>query len=558
MRKAKASRPPTDTHAAAGRFTETSATSIWRAAEYGDLSRLQLLLRHGCDINAQCDAPGWRKKTPLSSAVDGNEPLAVRFLLQRGADPNLQDGDGDRYPLHWCAAFGDHAECAQLLLQAGARLDVVDASGATPREFARAVGGGPLGLSSRRPRVLQLLQAAEEESARPEWSAALAAERLAPAFWKAAQRGEVDVLERCLLQGQPIDQLRPSKQHRMSALGVAVLHGQLHAASFLVSRRADVNLASEGMALSPLHLASHHADHLECATLLLRARASALAKASNGDTPLAWATRHERPQVAAVLQVAEAQQRAEEELRAAMAPSWLPGREKSLAAAVQQAVRAGAEVELVQRGEAMLRELHANAGGGVNQLSSALEWLWGQAAGGGVHPTHRAQETAAADDVAVGVRGGCAMELVNLAQAVPAMEEGRVPAEEGSVPAEEGSVPPVDEAGAALEAPPEAREPPLAAAQLSNDGVEGSSDIHSASVSSAEQVSSADHASSGQESLVDVADYMHSNSSDACKEDDASDGEQGKSADMAGGETDDSHEELTVVVVSRGEDEPCA
>eukprot|EP00966_Prymnesium_polylepis_P096087 2226427-Prymnesium_polylepis.1 len=105
MRKA---RPPSghvqhDDHAAAGRFRSTSATSIWRAAEYGDVGRLKLLLEHGCDINALCDDPGWRHKSPLSSAVDGNEPLAVRFLLQRGADPNLRDGDGDRYPLHWAA-----------------------------------------------------------------------------------------------------------------------------------------------------------------------------------------------------------------------------------------------------------------------------------------------------------------------------------------------------------------------------------------------------------------------------------------------------------------------
>ena len=57
---------------------------------------------------------------PLSAAVEGNEPLAVRLLLRKGANPNLQDGDGDRYPLHWASAFGDYDECAELLVQAGA------------------------------------------------------------------------------------------------------------------------------------------------------------------------------------------------------------------------------------------------------------------------------------------------------------------------------------------------------------------------------------------------------------------------------------------------------
>ena len=224
MRKAKADCPVQhDDHAAAGRFKASSATSIWRAAEYGDVGRLKLLLEHGCDINAQCEDPGWRHKSPLSSAVDGNEPLAVRFLLQRGADPNLRDGDGDRYPLHWAAAFGDYEESAELLLQVGASLDVRDANGLTPLEFARRAGSGPLGLSSgRRPLVVALLEkaAAAAEAAeggeRASWSAEYAAHKLAPTYWKAAQHGDIDALERCLAEGQPINQLRPSKQHRMS------------------------------------------------------------------------------------------------------------------------------------------------------------------------------------------------------------------------------------------------------------------------------------------------------------------------------------------------------
>ena len=80
-----------------------------------------MLLRAGCDVNALCPHSGWREKSVLSAAVDGNSPLAVRFLLAHNADPNQQDGDGDRYPLHWAAAFGDFDVCAELLLQVGKR-----------------------------------------------------------------------------------------------------------------------------------------------------------------------------------------------------------------------------------------------------------------------------------------------------------------------------------------------------------------------------------------------------------------------------------------------------
>ena len=95
---------------------KANSTSLWRAAEHGDVGRLRMLLDAGCDIDAPCPDPGWRGKSALAAAVDGGEPAAVRFLLQRGADPNRADADGDRYPLHWASAFGDQHQCAELLL----------------------------------------------------------------------------------------------------------------------------------------------------------------------------------------------------------------------------------------------------------------------------------------------------------------------------------------------------------------------------------------------------------------------------------------------------------
>ena len=80
-----------------GRVRIDSATSLWRAAEHGDLGRLKMLLKQGHDVNAWCEEVGWKHKSPLSAAVEGNEPLAVRLLLRKGANPNLQDGDSDRH-----------------------------------------------------------------------------------------------------------------------------------------------------------------------------------------------------------------------------------------------------------------------------------------------------------------------------------------------------------------------------------------------------------------------------------------------------------------------------
>ena len=174
------------------------ATTLWRAAEHGDVARLKRLLDARGDVNSQCSEPGWRQKSVLSAAVDGNEPAAVRLLLRRGADPNRQDGDGDRWPLHWASAFGDFDECAELLLQVGARTDVRDAQGRTPYEFATSAGVlsaflATFGLlGGARPKVAALLQAAAgtrelvgEPAADVAREAASAATRAAAAVWRA-------------------------------------------------------------------------------------------------------------------------------------------------------------------------------------------------------------------------------------------------------------------------------------------------------------------------------------------------------------------------------------
>ena len=140
----------------AGKVRVDSALSLWRAAEHGDVGRLKMLLDAGHDVNALCDdkSVDARCRSVLSAAVDGNEPLAVRLLLRRGANPNLRDGDGDRYPLHWASAYGDHDECAELLVQAGAALEAYDARGHTPLEFARGADGSVHGFARLGPRCL--------------------------------------------------------------------------------------------------------------------------------------------------------------------------------------------------------------------------------------------------------------------------------------------------------------------------------------------------------------------------------------------------------------------
>ena len=112
---------------------ENGATAFLRASQSGDIELLKLLLEHDADpaINTELGI------TPLAVAagigwVEGvtrewsteQTVAAVKLLLELGIDPNFQ-ADTGRVALHGAAHKGA-TEVAQLLVAAGARLDIRD------------------------------------------------------------------------------------------------------------------------------------------------------------------------------------------------------------------------------------------------------------------------------------------------------------------------------------------------------------------------------------------------------------------------------------------------
>ncbi|HYO56430.1 ankyrin repeat domain-containing protein [Archangium sp.] len=124
--------------------------------EYGGpVEALVLLLRHG----ARVDGLGSdRTATALLMAIFRRQPEAVRMLLAVGADPNFRGSEGDS-PLRACVEVGDHAMAA-MLLRCGATRTLDEAGGLNTMTA--------LGLAASRldvPMLELLLQAGAEPEA---------------------------------------------------------------------------------------------------------------------------------------------------------------------------------------------------------------------------------------------------------------------------------------------------------------------------------------------------------------------------------------------------------
>ena len=122
---------------------------LHEAAFHGHWRLCQFLLEHGADVNLALPDTG---ETPLHAALCTAHRLAhdlvLEVLLAHGADPNratkasAETGCFMRdcrtraeTPLHRAAAFGTE-QAIQLLVDAGARLEMRDMNGDTPLSWA--------------------------------------------------------------------------------------------------------------------------------------------------------------------------------------------------------------------------------------------------------------------------------------------------------------------------------------------------------------------------------------------------------------------------------------
>jgi ankyrin repeat protein/beta-lactamase regulating signal transducer with metallopeptidase domain len=109
-------------------------TPLMWAATHGHLEVVQLLMNHGADRNARTNT-GW---TPLRYAIQSENVELIKFLKGQAT---LNELDGDGFSELHRAASGGHADRARILLDAGADVNVRQATfKGTPLQYAASSG----------------------------------------------------------------------------------------------------------------------------------------------------------------------------------------------------------------------------------------------------------------------------------------------------------------------------------------------------------------------------------------------------------------------------------
>ncbi len=108
--------------------------ALYEAAGSGDTAKVSALLASGVNLNERTSNGSFA----LNNAAVENQVDAMRVLLDRGADPNVQNSQGDT-PLICATKYaGGKAATVKMLVEAGTDLAVKDDKGNTALDYAKA------------------------------------------------------------------------------------------------------------------------------------------------------------------------------------------------------------------------------------------------------------------------------------------------------------------------------------------------------------------------------------------------------------------------------------
>src|SRR6266566_1241187 len=246
--------------------------------------------------------------SPVADAAMGGDKAAVRSLLAQRSDVNAPQADGAT-AIQW-AAYKDDLEMADLLITAGANVNTPNHEGATPLYLACINGSATM--------IGRLLKAGADPNERgPQGETPL---------MLAARNGNVDAIQVLLDQKADVnarnnlaDTVTKRLNSRLGVLGQARARANNKSAPGAspvpavagaqnppepLGEDAEAFLApskkTDGCGLTPLVYAARE-DCLECAKILVQARADVNQRTHYGWTPLLVATQNRHYKLAAYL-----------------------------------------------------------------------------------------------------------------------------------------------------------------------------------------------------------------------------------------------------------------
>jgi len=242
--------------------------------------------------------------TPLMEACRANNLLAVRVLLDRGADTSLRDKN-DWTPLMFAVMSNAGAEPIRLLAERGAKADLGTRDGITPlmlasRSPAQLEGlrallemGADVNLQNLQGITALMVAAASRNEGAVE-SLILAGADVSlqdldgmTALFHAVQPPEENaaILERLIQAGADVDTRTP---RGTTPLMSASLHGSVWAVRTLLDAGADIG-AKDFIGWTPLHFAARSdkkTGGMECLNLFLEKGVAVDTRDNGGTTPL--------------------------------------------------------------------------------------------------------------------------------------------------------------------------------------------------------------------------------------------------------------------------------
>lgn len=115
-------------------FSGSLEDKLFLAIQNHDLAGVKSLIEKGADINYQRQSPCFSGVTPLWEAVNQYQDSIVKYLLIKGANPDLQDDNGWT-PLILASMKGSWVSM-KYLLKYGARVNIMDKEGKTALMYA--------------------------------------------------------------------------------------------------------------------------------------------------------------------------------------------------------------------------------------------------------------------------------------------------------------------------------------------------------------------------------------------------------------------------------------